>query len=286
MGIWESGSMALRNPVYLDMESLLAQAEYNDIEVPVASDIVERTVNQREGSAKLSYGILGAGGSKGSEVEYQSSYKLDPRPKATVSKIIDALIRDEVVRPLNNSLPVSQDDLVEISGTIRITAASLAGKLFHLLQNYMASIEQSVTDFDIEEAEPELLQRFQQIYLGNELLPIPLLAEVEGIDHECLIFVNLQPNFFINRATVDQVEGERRILGSVRNMVEAGEDGYLSSEEWLLYGWEITLKRLLMTKISDQLSALTEALQLELKPDDVQAWIKGPAIIIDAIAMY
>lgn len=73
VGTWESGSRALRNPVYLDMESLLAQAESNDIEVPVASDIVERSVNQREGSAKQSYGILGVGGSKCSEVEYQSN---------------------------------------------------------------------------------------------------------------------------------------------------------------------------------------------------------------------
>lgn len=59
---WETRPMALRNPVYLDLESLLAQAEYNEIDVPVQADIVEKTVHQRSGNAKVGYGPLAAGG--------------------------------------------------------------------------------------------------------------------------------------------------------------------------------------------------------------------------------
>lgn len=52
--------MAPKNPVYLDPVTLLAQAEYNDVRVPVQADIVEKTVKQRSGKANLGYGGLGA----------------------------------------------------------------------------------------------------------------------------------------------------------------------------------------------------------------------------------
>src|SRR4051794_34274174 len=136
--------MALRNPIYLDMESLLAQAEYNEINVPVQSDIVEKTVRQRSGNAKIGYGPLGAGGSKGSEVEFQSSYTMSPTQKATVSKVIDGLIRGEVVSFAYNRPTLVKDGLIELDGKARMTSASLAGKMFYLLLQYLKETDQDV----------------------------------------------------------------------------------------------------------------------------------------------
>lgn len=278
--------MALKNPVYLDLETLLAQAEYNDVQVPVQADIVERTVNQRSGNANVGYGRLGAGGSKGSEVEFQTSYTMTPTEKATVSKVIDGLIRADVVSRADPSAALVKDDLFELEGTARITAASLVGKLFNLLLQYLKDMDQDVTDIQFADIAPDIKQRMQKVYLGNELVPIPILIELENTGLEQRVFINLRPSFFIESASLDRIEGEMRVLGTIRLLVDGGDEGYLSSEEWLLYGWEYLMKRMMMLNLNEQVEGLAAALKLDMPQDDVHAWIKGPAIVIDAIAIY
>lgn len=285
-GFCKTKNMALRNPVYLDLESLLAQAEYNEIDVPVQEDIVQKTVNQRAGSAKIGYGSLGAGGSKGTEVEFQSSYTLNPTQKATVSKVIDGLIRDNVVSLGHDGPPLVKDELIELDGRARMTTVSLVGKMFYLLLQYMKETDQDITGVEFSEIQPDITQLMQKMYLGNELVPIPMLVELEHTGLDQRVFINLQPSFFIDSASVDRIEGDRRVLGTVRNLVDGGDEGYLSSEEWLLDGWEYLMKRIMMTKIGDQVKELSKALDLDLPEEDVHAWIKGPAIIFDAIAIY
>ncbi|MFF2297582.1 hypothetical protein [Arthrobacter sp. NPDC058127] len=278
--------MALKNPVYLDLETLLAQAEYNDVQVPVQADIVEKTVKQRSGKANFGYGGLGAGGSAGSEVEFQTSYTMTPTEKATVSKVIDGLIRADVVSMVPVSKSLVKDDLFELEGTARITAASLAGKLFNLLFQYLKDIDQDITNIQFTDIAPDIKQLMQKVYLGNELVPIPLLIELENTGLEQKVFVNLRPSFFIESASLDRIEGEMRVLGTIRNLIDGGDEGYLSSEEWLLHGWEYLMKRMMMLNLNEQVEGLTAALKLDMPEDDVHAWIKGPAIVIDAIAIY
>jgi hypothetical protein len=278
--------MALRNPVYLDLESLLAQAEYNEIDVPVQADIVEKTVHQRSGNAKVGYGPLAAGGSKGSEVEFQTSYAMTPTQKATVSKVIDGLIRAEVVSSAQDGGNLSKDDLFELVGVARMTAASLTGKMLNLLLQYLKETDRDISDIEFSDIEPEIKQLMQRVYLGNELVPIPILIELEHTGLEQKVFVNLRPSFFVDAASVDRIEGERRVLGTIRNLVDGGDEGYLSSEEWLLNGWEYLMKRMMMLSLGEQVKDLSTALGLDLPDDDVHAWITGPAIVIDAIAVY
>lgn len=278
--------MALKNPVYLDLETLLAQAEYNGVHVPVQADIVEKTVKQRSGNAKLGYGGMGAGGSTGSEVEFQTSYAMSPTQKATVSKVIDGLVRADVVSTSTEKKALVKDDLYELEGTARITAASLAGKLFNLLLQYLKDSDLDITNVDFADIAPDIKQLMQKVYLGNELVPIPLLVQLEDTGLEQKVFINLRPSFFIESASLDRIEGEMRVLGTVRNLVAGGDEGYLSSEEWLLHGWEYLMKRMMMANLNKQVEGLTSALKLDMPADDVHAWIKGPAIVIDAIAIY
>lgn len=278
--------MALRNPIYLDSESLLAQAEYNDIDVPVQADIVEKTVSQRGGKAQVGYGLLSAGGSKASEVELQSSYVITPSQKATVSKVIDSLIREDVLTVAHEDITLVKDDLIELSGVARLTAASLVGKLFNLLLQYMKETDLDVTTIASSDVASDIKSLMQRVYLGNELVPVPVLAELEKTELNQKVFINLRPNFFIDHASMDRLEGERQVLGTVRNLIDGGPDGYLSSEEWLLDGWEHLMKRKMMLNLDDQLIKFSEMLELDLAENDVRAWIKGPAVVIDAIAVY
>ena len=78
-----------------------------------------------------------------------------------------------------------------------------------------------------------------------------------------------------------------RVLGSVYRIVPEGD--FRVTDEWLLYGWEFMMRRIMMAQIQDDLQSVTQQLcrlGLDLPGDDVHAYISGPAVVIDAIALY
>lgn len=278
--------MALRHPVYLDAEILMALADYHDLDVAQLTEVVEKSSKKRSANAKAGFGMLTGGGELGKDVELQTSYTIEPSEKATVSKIIDGLIAGGHTVEASPDATLQKDDIIEIEGDVRLTAASLAGKIFYVLRKYLESTEQDIRHLDFGEVESEVLALFQSVYVGNELVPIPLLVEVAGTEVGPRVLLNLRPNLFVESAMMDQIEGERRILGTIRNIVGEGNHGYLSTEEWLLSGWEYLLKRTIMTQIDRTVQDMVDALDIDLPAKDVHTWISGPAIILDAVAIY
>jgi hypothetical protein len=84
--------MALRSALYLDTETLLSQAEHFDVEVVRQAEIVEKTVRKLTGGGRAGVGGVGVDASRGTDIEYQSTYTLAPTQKATVRKVIDSLL--------------------------------------------------------------------------------------------------------------------------------------------------------------------------------------------------
>lgn len=282
--------MALRSPSFLDLETLLSQAEYHDIDVPRSQEIVETTVSRRSGGGKAGIGALALNGSAGNDFQYQSTYSLQPREKATVSKVIDELIRQKAVQvnPAGDSA-LFRDALVEIEGTARITAVSVLSKVFFVFRRLVLARDivdlNELANLDLEDA--GVAEEIQRVYLRNELLPLPVLLEISGSTLPHKIYVNVRPDFFIAEASADRVEGDLRVLGSVSKVVPAGE--YRVTDEWLLHGWEFMMRRIMMAQIQDDLEEVArqlERLGLNLPDNDVHAFISGPAIVIDAIALY
>lgn len=279
--------MGLRSPIYLDSETLLAAAEYHGVDFPRAEAIVEKSVRNREGNAKIGYGAVSAGGSAANNVEFQSTYSLEPREKATTSKVIDGFFDAHVVSVAASGDQLWKDDLVEVDGELRVTAASMVGKMFYLLRTLLerdgVSIE-GMEDLDFES--PTVQGQFKELYLRNALPPIPLLVKVGGSPYEGSIYGSLDPGHFVGVAAQDLLEGPHRVLGTVRQVVAGGDDGYLATDPWLLSGWEYLLRRLLMTEMADQVQAMTKELDIDPPEDDAYGWIKGPAVVLDAIAIY
>ncbi|MFJ5293057.1 hypothetical protein [Streptomyces sp. NPDC088348] len=97
----------------------------------------------------------------------------------------------------------------------------------------------------------------------------------------------MRPDFFIDEASADRLEGDLRVLGSVSRLISSVQ--YRVTDEWLLHGWEFMMRRIMMAQIQDDLEEVTRQLQrlgLDVPDDDVHAYISGPAIVIDAIALY
>ena len=278
--------MALRRPVYLDIETLMALCDYHGLDMPRLTDVVEKAVKKRSGNAKASFGGIGAGGELGKDVELQSSFTIAPTEKASVSKVIDGLLAGEHTVPASHDAVLKKDDIVEVEGLVRLTAASLAGKMLYILRKYLESTDQDIRQVDFTGMAPEVMTLLQSVYLRNELVPIPVLVDVVGTGLAPRVLVNLRPNLFVDSATSDQIEGDRRILGTVRRLVAEGDDGYVSTEDWLLPDWEYLIKRLLMTEISDKVQEIVNSLKIDLPAKDVHAWIKGPAVVLDAVAVY
>ncbi len=280
--------MALRSPIYLDIETLLSQAEYHDIDVPRTADIVEKTVRKRSGGGKAGLSKFGVNASTETDVEYQSTYSLAPKEKATVSKVIDALIADGAIKldPDGNT-PLSKDDLIQIEGNTRITTASLAGKMFFIFRRLMDMAEGDIeTAFDLNIEDRPVFEQLKQVYLQNELLPIPILLELTGSNLPQKVYINVRPDYFIDEASANRVEGEMRVLGSVRQLIPSGSEGFISAEEWLLHDWEHMMRRILMTQLGDTVKDVVEKIQINLPPEDVHAFIGGPAVVVEAVSLY
>lgn len=278
--------MALRRPVYLDAETLMALADYHDLAVPLLTDVVEKAVKKRSANAKASFAGIGGGGELGKDVERQTSFTIAPNEKASISKVIDGLIAGGHTVEVSNDATLKKDDIVEVEGQVLLTAASLAGKMFYILRMYLESTDQDIRDLDFNDVGPEAMALMQSVYFRNELVPIPMLVDVAKTGLGPRVLVNLRPNLFVGSATSGQIEGDRRILGTVRSIVGEDQDGYLSTEDWLLADWEYLMKRLLMTGISDKVQELVETLKIDLPAKDVHAWIQGPAVVLDAVAVY
>lgn len=280
--------MALRSPIYVDTETLLSQAEYHDIVVPYQAEIVEKSIRRRSGGGKIGVSVIGIDASTGTDVEQQSTYTMTPREKATTSKVIDSLIlAGAIIVAPDADTAFTKDQLVEIEGTTRITAASLAGKMFHILRRVMGDAQgdiDALLDLDIHDV--RIMEQLRQVYLQNELLPLPILLELSGSDLPQKVYVNVRPDHFLEAASVNRIEGDLRVLGSVIGLVGGDDDGYLSAEPWLLHDYEYMLRRRLMLDIGDIVKDLVEKLELDLPTQDVHAYISGPALIVDAIAVY
>ncbi len=278
--------MALRRPVYLDIETLIALGEYHGLDMPRLTNVVEKTVKKRSGNAKVSFGGIGGGAELGKDVELQSSFTIDPSEKASVSKVIDGLLKGEHTVPVSEDAVLKKDDIVEVEGLVHLTAASLAGKMFYILRKYLESTDQDIKDLNFSNIGPDVMKLIQSVYLRNELVPIPILIDVVKTGLAPRVLVNLQPNLFVDSATRDQIEGDRRVLGTVRNLVAEGDDGYVSTEDWLLPDWEYLIKRLLMTEISNKVQEIVASLKIDLPAKDIHAWIEGPAVVLEAVAIY
>lgn len=212
--------------------------------------------------------------------------------KATISKVIDGLIAESAVKRPVGSGPtaLARDDLIELEGLTRITSASHFGKMFFILRRVfeganLADLEDLATTF----TESDLQDGMAQVYLRNELLPIPVLLELEGSALPHRVYVNVDPNHFVDSASADHVEGDLRVLGTVSRLIDGSSDGYFSAEQWLMSGWETFLRRTFMAQIDDALDALREAWAaagVTLPREDVSAYISGPAIVVNAIALY
>ncbi|APX00440.1 DUF6414 family protein [Arthrobacter sp. QXT-31] len=278
--------MALRNPVYLDMETLAAQADYHEIRYPVPTEIVEKSTQGRSGEASAQIAGVGLRGKGGKDVELQKSFTLAPKDKAVVSRVLDSLIEEGHVRT-ETADGFSRDDLVELEGESFLHQGSLVGKLMHIALLAMQSEHVDLSNLNVAALEPEFLRHAKRAFLDNALLPIPLLLRLDRPVSEHDIYLDVEPGHFVGSRSITDIEGEIRVFGTVARLIDDGD--FYTAERWLLPGWERQMRRLLMASptLSEQVNAMSQVFDVGAVGDEkVEPFLRGPAIIISAIAVY
>ncbi len=277
--------MPLRSPLYLDLETLTALAEYHEVEVPRAEEIVERTVRKRSGRASAAVAGIGGAVEGGRDVEVQRSYSLTPKDKVVVSRAIDELVREGHVSQLDDQTRLQRGTWVEVEGVARMTTASLVGKLLYVLRDALQSSDVDMSNLEFADVAPDVLKRAKEVYIGGELVPMPILLEIAPAAHDTArVYVSLEPGLFVDDAAQERIEGAVTILGVVDRVIPADE--YFSAEQWILHGYEWLLRRLLLPRVDDVARQLVDSLTLDLPADDVSAYFSGPAIVIKGTALY
>ena len=149
----------------------MALGDYHGLDMPRLTDVVEKAVEKRSGNAKASFAGIGGGAELGKDVELQSSFTIAPTEKASVSKVIDGLLAGDHTVPVSEEAVLKKDDIVEIEGLVRLTAASLAGKMLYILRKYLESTDQDIRDLnfrrqhlDRHKHEAELVSRLRDRY--------------------------------------------------------------------------------------------------------------------------
>lgn len=278
--------MALRNPVYLDMETLAAHADYHDIEYPVSTEVIEKTSRGKSGEASARVGGVGGQLRGGNDVELQRSYTLAPKDKAVVSRVIDALIHEKHAQT-DFTQGVARNDLVEIEGVASLLPTSAVGKLMHLALLAVQGSNVNLTELKSANLEPAFMEHAKSAYIDNALLPIPLLFQLSDSPLQPAVFLDLDPGHFVDSHTLDDVEGEVQVLATVSRIIDDG--AFYSAERWLLPGWERQIRRLLMASpdINQTVQKMATLFDVnDERTEMVEPYLRGPAIILTALSIY
>lgn len=216
----------------------------------------------------------------------------------------------------------SRNQLVELTGTMKLSSVSSVGKIMNVMLQLVGhrdvdldevflkpsseTAERSMLDgadaesldanessvlTDSENIPAQAQEIFKAVYLRNEIPEIPTLfkLELDEEDAPWSVFINCEPGYFVGdgAAATDSIEGEVTVVGVVREFVgDDPSDGFISTEPWTLHGWERTMRAMLRTRMDDLVESLIPQFDSEWQAGDESFYIKGPAVVIDAVAIF
>lgn len=216
----------------------------------------------------------------------------------------------------------SRNQLVELTGTMKLSPVSSIGKIMNVMLQLVGhrdvdldevflkpssetagrpsldvadaeslDADESAVLTDSENIPAQAHEIFKAVYLRNEIPEIPTLfkLELDEEDAPWSVFINCEPGHFVGdgAAATDSIEGEVTVVGVVREFVgDDPSDGFISTEPWTLYGWERTMRAMLRPRMDDLVESLIPQFDPEWQAGDESFYIKGPAVVIDAVAIF
>lgn len=270
--------MSMRNPLYLDLELVRNVADYYGVSYVVEALVTERGKSSTQGGGKVSVmgTQLGLEHTEGSEVE--STYQIAATPLRIMNDVIDAVfeagdIHQDLATENDGKPTLRKGAIVEIEGSLILSAASEAGSIMGRILPIMASSGGTMT----EAAKAEILASM----MGNNEMENQRLYKFES-DWEQNIVVPVEATYLFRGNSYDDIEKDVTVFGSVQRVVADGKS--VDLDQWLLPNTDRAVRRMMKRQ---GIEGLLEGLQqiAEINIADAQA-LHGPALEIRPIAIY
>lgn len=282
-----------RNYTYLDGSVLNTIAEDIDMDVKLSYEVVERTTKDKGGKAGFGARGFTAGGELSSKSERQETYSLSKDGKSTSTKIIKHLVSKDMVFThdmfQNEEQPIDKGSLVELEGSALITAASSIGRLMHAFHPVIKRTKSLMELQNLGMSSKDIDKVVSKYLIAEDLPNINLLYKMSVPDippkNILSVYLNFKPGNFLDTQESVNMEDQFTVFGVVKLLVPGNGNGK-GTDAWIMPGFnDILRKTVLAGGIPDSL--IKNPLIIEKTSDtDHPEYIKGPAMIVDVIAMY
>lgn len=269
-----------RSPLYLDTATLVPLANYHDIEVMVDVQVSQRDLGQQSGKAGFRASLplpaspgVEAGGSRGSESEVTQARTVKDTPASALNRLLDRLELDNGVVTDLSAQTVTKRQLVELDGEWEVAPATDVGAFLAGLVNLMVQHPNAMTS-----AEPPA--EFMSLMTAGPQGGSIVLDRISDDPEASRTLVLLDAENFVRGSTMDDLEGERTVFGSIDTLV--GEDQDYSLEKFFMSGISRAVRR--MFDPAELLQGVSEGFGRSLSVDDLR--LKGPLVVVKAVAVY
>lgn len=268
--------MPMRNPVYLDQEILLNAADYHGIDYAVETQVKEKGTTSADGEGSLSVPGVGGKVRRGKATELETSYAMPAKPLRVMNDVIDAAQSQELLRHIEDGTRgITKGDLVEMEGHLELSAASEVG---NIMGRFLPAVAAGGG-----ELQPAAQAKLMAEMVASSPATSRQLFELELDDDAGVrVFLAVDPAHFFRNNTLEDLEGEVTVFGTVERIVPEGAQ--ISTERWLLPDMDRSMRRLFKKQ---GLEKMLEGLEAMVSVDTSQAKsIEGPAVEIRPIAIY
>lgn len=282
-----------RNYSYLNTETLYTIADETGSARPTSREITERKNHAKEGGAKLGPTAIGVQGSINNAFEHQETYKLTQDERSFATQTINSLIDNNDAFSFGGlterALPqLRRGMLLEITGSVSITSTSAFATLY---QHFNPIIQTAETPQDLELTTKDIRKIAKGYLLTSEMPKIPLLyrSKIQGILAEkgISVYINFIPGYFIQSENNLNLDDEITVFGFIEKTVRGGDEGYMDASAWMFPNLNPRVRKAaLAQKDLPDLEEILGELHSEITNWENPDYIKGPAIVVRAIALY
>jgi len=213
--------VAIRQPIYLDIDLLQNTADYLEIGYPVEESVREKGAHERSAGGGLGVGVgpaqIGIGGSRGSSDEVERSYSVPVRPVKVFNDVLDGALAAGDVLDLTAPGAVwsaSRRDMVQMDGEADQSGITTVGALLSKALPLMAPT--------LSKENPAIPPEFMTLFLGGGSGGRALLFELHPTSAPIRVYMQLDEAWFHRNATPDDVSGEVSVFAVIDQIVPEG----------------------------------------------------------------
>lgn len=266
--------MPMRNPIYLDQALMQNAADYFGVPYDLEAKVTESGTRPSTVTGSAKSGLID--GSDDMVAAFQTSYEIPAKPLRMMNDVIDQVDRsNDLKTEVDLSLSVTKGDVIELQGSLKLSAASEVGSILSKIIPVVAAAKGKISAAQQATMAASML--------AGASIPKRQLFELElDSDSETRVFLSIDHSHFFRTNSFDDIEADVSVFGTVERIVN--ENASMSFDRWILPDVDRSLRRMMQKQGLDKmLEGVNEMMDIDL--DEAKS-AQGPAIEIRVMAIY